>query len=93
MWIDPVDAQKHGIVNGDMIRVLSNHGGIRIPAKVTSRILPGVSVTGQGTWHDANMAGDKINYGVCVNTLTTRHPSPLAKGNPQHANLVEIEEV
>lgn len=45
---------------------------------------------GQGTaW--ANMSGDKIDHGGCVNTLTTLRPSPLAKGNPQHTNLVEIE--
>ncbi|EPK7131547.1 dimethyl sulfoxide reductase subunit A, partial [Escherichia coli] len=28
-----------------------------------------------------------------VNTLTTLRPSPLAKGNPQHTNLVEIEKI
>ncbi|HHO9680836.1 dimethyl sulfoxide reductase subunit A, partial [Escherichia coli] len=27
------------------------------------------------------------------NTLTTLRPSPLAKGNPQHTNLVEIEKI
>lgn len=46
---------------------------------------------GQGAWHEANMSGDKIDHGGCVNTLTTLRPSPLAKGNPQHTNLVEIE--
>lgn len=46
---------------------------------------------GQGAWHDADMAGDKIDHGARVNTLTTKRPSPLAKGNPQHTNLVEIE--
>ncbi|WP_434718597.1 hypothetical protein, partial [Klebsiella pneumoniae] len=25
--------------------------------------------------------------------LTTHRPSPLAKGNPQHTNLVDIEKV
>ncbi|HHU7392774.1 TPA: dimethyl sulfoxide reductase subunit A, partial [Escherichia coli] len=25
--------------------------------------------------------------------LTTLRPSPLAKGNPQHTNLVEIEKI
>ncbi len=46
---------------------------------------------GRGAWHEANMSGDKIDHGGCVNTLTTLRPSPLAKGNPQHTNLVEIE--
>lgn len=55
--------------------------------------LPGVSAMGQGAWHEANMSGDKIDHGGCVNTLTTLRPSPLAKGNPQHTNLVEIEKI
>lgn len=91
VWINPIDAQKRGIANGDMVRVFNDRGELRIPAKVTPRILPGVSAMGQGAWHDADMAGDKIDHGACVNTLTTQRPSPLAKGNPQHTNLVEIE--
>ena len=93
VWINPVDAQKRGIANGDMVRVFNDRGEVRIAAKVTPRILPGVSAMGQGAWHDADMTGDKIDHGACVNTLTTQRPSPLAKGNPQHTNLVEIEKV
>ncbi|VGG93885.1 anaerobic dimethyl sulfoxide reductase subunit A [Klebsiella quasipneumoniae] len=55
--------------------------------------MPGVSAMGQGAWHDANMAGDRVDHGACMNTLTTHRPSPLAKGNPQHTNLVDIEKV
>ena len=79
--------------NGDMVRVFNHRGEVRLPAKVTPRILPGVSAMGQGAWHEANMSGDKIDHGGCVNTLTTLRPSPLAKGNPQHTNLVEIEKI
>jgi Tat-targeted selenate reductase subunit YnfE len=53
--------------------------------------MPGVSAMGQGAWHDANMKGDRVDHGSCINTLTTHRPSPLAKGNPQHTNLVQIE--
>ncbi|HDH3098553.1 TPA: molybdopterin-dependent oxidoreductase, partial [Escherichia coli] len=93
VWINPIDAQKRGIANGDMVRVYNHRGEVRLPAKVTPRILPGVSAMGQGAWHEANMSGDKIDHGGCVNTLTTLRPSPLAKGNPQHTNLVEIEKI
>ncbi|VFS87127.1 Dimethyl sulfoxide reductase DmsA precursor [Kluyvera cryocrescens] len=48
---------------------------------------------GQGAWHDAKMDGDRIDHGSCINTLTTHRQSPLAKGNPQHTNLVEIAKV
>ncbi|EAX8737775.1 dimethyl sulfoxide reductase subunit A [Salmonella enterica] len=93
VWINPLDAQKRGIANGDRVRVFNDRGEVRLPAKVTPRILPGVSAMGQGAWHDADMAGDKIDHGACINTLTTLRPSPLAKGNPQHTNLVEIEKI
>ncbi|MDV2876154.1 selenate/tellurate reductase subunit YnfE [Phytobacter diazotrophicus] len=93
VWINPIDAQKRGIVNGDMVRVFNGRGEVRIAAKVTPRIMPGVSAMGQGAWHNADMQGDRVDHGGCVNTLTTHRPSPLAKGNPQHTNLVEIEKV
>ncbi len=76
MWINPLDAQKRGIANGDKVRVFNDRGEVRLPAKVTPRILPGVSAMGQGAWHNADMAGDKIDHGACINTLTTLRPSP-----------------
>ncbi|MEY7846707.1 DMSO/selenate family reductase complex A subunit [Klebsiella africana] len=93
VWISPLDAEKRGIKNGDLVRVFNQRGEVRLPAKVTPRIMPGVSAMGQGAWHDANMAGDRVDHGACMNTLTTHRPSPLAKGNPQHTNLVDIEKV
>jgi Tat-targeted selenate reductase subunit YnfE len=48
---------------------------------------------GQGAWHQANMNGDRVDHGACMNTLTTQRASPLAKGNPQHTNLIQIEKV
>ncbi|MEZ2575206.1 selenate/tellurate reductase subunit YnfE [Buttiauxella ferragutiae] len=91
VWINPIDAQARGIASGDMVRVFNGRGELRIPAKVTPRIMPGVTAMGQGAWHKANMSGDRVDHGSCINTLTTHRPSPLAKGNPQHTNLVEIQ--
>lgn len=91
VWINPIDAQKRGIASGDMVRVFNSRGELRIPAKVTPRIMPGVTAMGQGAWHEANMTGDRIDHGSCINTLTSQRPSPLAKGNPQHTNLVDIQ--
>lgn len=93
VWINPIDAQKRGIQNGDKVRVFNKRGTVVINAKVTPRIMPGVSAMGQGAWHQADMVGDKVDHGGCINTLTTMRPSPLAKGNPQHTNLVEIEKI
>lgn len=91
LWINPLDAKERGIADGDMVRIFNDRGTVEIPAKVTARIMPGVVSMGQGAWHDADMAGDRIDRGGCINTLTSLRPSPLAKANPQHTNLVQVE--
>lgn len=73
-----------------MVKVFNDRGEVHIPAKVTPRIMPGVTAMGQGAWLDADMFGKKVDQGGCINVLTTQRPSPLAKGTPQHTNLVEI---
>lgn len=90
VWLNPIDAQQRGIQNGEKVRVFNKRGELYVTAKVTPRIMPGVAAMGEGAWHQANMWGDRIDHGACMNTLTTQRPSPLAKGNPQHTNLVEI---
>jgi len=90
MWMNPVDAKARNISDGDSVRVYNDRGALMIPVKVTNRILPGVVAMGQGAWHDADMSGDKIDKGSCVNTLTSSRPSPLAHANPSHTNLVEV---
>lgn len=92
LWINPVDAQARGISDGDMVHVFNDRGTVEIPAKVTARIMPGVVTMPQGAWHEADMTSeDKIDKGGCINTLTSSRPTPLAKANPQHTNLVEVQ--
>lgn len=93
VWINPLDAHSRGIIAGDKVRVFNGRGEVRVEARVTPRIMPGVVAMGQGAWHQADMSGDRIDHGACMNTLTTHRPSPLAKGNPQHTNLIQIEKV
>ena len=91
LWINPADAEPRGIANGDMCSVKSPAGEIRIEAKVTPRIIPGTVAVPQGSWHDANMNGDKVDHGACINTLTTYKPTPLAKGNgPSNSIVVQV---
>lgn len=90
MWINPADAESRNIENGDMCAVTSPAGTIRIEARVTPRIIPGTVGIPQGAWHDADMTGDRIDNGGCINTLTTYRPSPLAKGNGVHSIIVQV---
>lgn len=90
-WINPADAEPRRIKQGDKIRIMNDFGAIELLAKVTSRVVPGVVAVSQGAWHDADMWGDRIDKGGCINTLTTQRPSPLAFGNPQHTNICEVK--
>jgi anaerobic dimethyl sulfoxide reductase subunit A len=88
IWINTADAKARGIASGDTVEVFNDRGRVRIVAKVTDRIAPGVASLPQGAWYKADSKG--VDIGGCMNTLTAQHPTPLAKGNPQHTNLVEI---
>ena len=91
MWINPIDAAERGISNGDMIRIFNDRGESQINAKVTPRMIPGVVALGEGAWYTPDAKG--IDRAGSINVLTTLRPSPLAKGNPQHTNLVEVAKV
>jgi anaerobic dimethyl sulfoxide reductase subunit A len=74
--------------NGDRVRIFNDRGEVHIEAKVTPRMMPGVVALGEGP----GMPGCKrIDQAGSINVLTTQRPSPLAKGNPSHTNLVQVE--
>ncbi|ELQ6218692.1 dimethylsulfoxide reductase subunit A [Cronobacter dublinensis] len=91
IWINPQDAQARGISDGDRVRVWNARGEARIEAKVTPRIMPGVVALGEGAWYQPDAQG--IDHAGSINVLTTQRPSPLAKGNPSHSNLVQLARV
>lgn len=88
LWINPVDAQARNIKDGDLVQVFNDRGICELTAKVSERIFPGVCGFPQGGWFKPDSRG--IDIGPSFNTLTTLKPSPLAKGNPQHTNLVQV---
>lgn len=89
LWINTKDAEGRGIKDGDRVRVYNDRGELEIVAKVTSRIMPGVVAMPSGAWYSPDSKG--VDQGGCANTITKYHPTPLAKGNPQHTNLVEVK--
>ncbi|EGT4382827.1 molybdopterin-dependent oxidoreductase [Cronobacter malonaticus] len=91
IWINPQDAQARGINDGDLVRVWNARGEARIEAKVTPRIMPGVVALGEGAWYQPDAEG--VDHAGSINVLTTQRPSPLAKGNPSHSNLVQLARV
>ncbi|MCD8122536.1 MAG: molybdopterin-dependent oxidoreductase [Clostridiales bacterium] len=89
VWMNPADADSRGIENGDLVEVYNEIGRVRLPATLTNRIMEGVAAMSQGAWYTPDADGTDIRGSINVLT-SAAEPSPLAKGNPQHTNLVEI---
>ena len=87
VWINPIDAMERGIHNNDLVKVFNDRGTVMIEAKVTHRVLPGVASMPEGAW---SVVKNGVDIGGCINSITSHRITPLAKGNPQHTNLVEI---
>jgi anaerobic dimethyl sulfoxide reductase subunit A len=90
LWIHPEDAGSRGVGEGDWVEVFNDRGRTRMRARVTERVVRGVLAAPQGAWYSPEGG---IDVRGCVNTITTARPTPLAKGNPQHSNLVDIVRV
>jgi anaerobic dimethyl sulfoxide reductase subunit A len=88
VWINSKDAESLDIREDDWVNVSNDRGCIRIQAHVTDRIVRGVLAISQGGWYTPDEEG--VDVRGCVNTLSTARPTPLAKGNPQHSNLVAL---
>ena len=89
LWINPADASARKLKDGDDVYVQNGQGACKVQAHVTQRIVPGCVALDQGAWYDADKNG--VDVGGCINTLTSGHPSPLAKANPSHTILVEVK--
>ena len=51
--------------------------------------MEGVTALSQGAWYRPDRDG--VDRAGAVNVLTSLRPTPYAKGNPQHTNLVEVK--
>jgi anaerobic dimethyl sulfoxide reductase subunit A len=88
LWLNPGDAGARGLKSGDKARVFNDRGQMAVTVKVTPRIRPGVAAIPQGAWWTPD--ADNVDRRGSINTLTKYQPTPLAFGNPQHTNLVEV---
>jgi len=89
VFMNKADADKRKIKNGDIVKVFNDRGALVARCRVTSKIMPGVIDIPQGAWYMPDKEG--IDRGGNINVLTTERWTALAKGNPQHTIMVEVE--
>jgi len=73
LQINPADAQRFGVKNGQSVRVQSRVGSVELPAEVTEDMMPGVVSMPHGYGH--NRSGIQLDVaqahaGVSINDLT-----------------------
>lgn len=89
VFLNPVDAERRGLNDGDPVEVYNQRGRMILPCRITRRILPGVISIPQGAWWQPDKEG--IDRGGSVNVLTSERWTPLAFGNAQHTIMVEVQ--
>jgi anaerobic dimethyl sulfoxide reductase subunit A len=88
LFINPLDAAARGISDQDPVRVWNDRGELVIPARITPRILPGVVDLPQGAWWSPDEQG--VDFGGCINVLTSERWTPFAFGSTQQTIMVQV---
>jgi molybdopterin-containing oxidoreductase family molybdopterin binding subunit len=86
--MNPVDAERRGIEDGDMVVALNDRGSVRLRARVHEGIRPGAVNINEGWWHHQFAEG---SYQAL--THATINPAQMAVFEPNSAmydNLVEV---
>jgi len=93
IWINPVDAAKRGIKDGDVVKVYNERGAILGGAYITERVMPGVLNQYHGARLDPIVSGE-LDRGGTNNTLSPHNiTSKNATGMVTTGFLVEVERV
>lgn len=93
VWLNPKDAEKLSITDGEIIKIINDRGWVLGGAYVTERIMPGVVYQDHGARLDPIVAGQSDRSGannlICPTTITSKH----CPGEVTGGYLVNIEKV
>ncbi len=85
VWINPYDAEKRGINDGDKVKVYSERGSLILKTILTEKIFQGIVHIYFGWW-------DTIHK-VSINKLIGDYESDIGNGTAFHSCLVEVQKV
>jgi trimethylamine-N-oxide reductase (cytochrome c) len=91
--LNPVDAEKRGIKDNDIVKAYNDRGAVLLAAQVTERVPPGVvhSYESCAIYEPTGEPGDSSDKGGCINLLTNhRFISKNACGMASNSCLIEV---
>lgn len=92
--INPADAKKYGIANGDTVEVYNDRGRLLAGAVVTPDIRQGVIAIEEGAWYSPEVPGQKgtrCNSGHCNVVSSSIPTSQFAQATSVNSTLVAIK--
>ena len=84
LLINPVDADRLGLSNGNQARIMSRTGELMVRVEVTEEIMPGVVCLPHGWGHDREGVELRVaqgNPGISVNDITDDQAVDALSGN------------
>lgn len=93
VWLNPKDAAKLGIKDGEIVKIINDRGWVLGGAYVTERIMPGVVYQDHGARLDPIKAGESDRGGANNLLCPTAVTSKNCPGEVTSGFLVNIEKV
>jgi molybdopterin guanine dinucleotide-containing S/N-oxide reductase-like protein len=91
LWINRLDAEKRGIVKGDIVKAYNERGAVLGGAYLTERIMPGTVYMDHGARYDPIVPGE-LDRGGAINSISPHGTtSQNATGMASSGYLVEVE--
>ena len=93
LWLNPQEAAKKGIKNGDIVKVYNERGTVLCGAYVTERLIPGVAYMDHGARCDWIIPGE-LDRGGAINLISPAGTtSKNCAGQATSGYLVEVQKV
>jgi molybdopterin guanine dinucleotide-containing S/N-oxide reductase-like protein len=93
VWLNPKDAERKGIKNGDIVKVFNDRGGILCGAYVNERIIEGAISIDHGAKYDPIVTGE-LDRGGAINTIVPHNvTSKYSTGMATCGFLAQVERV